>query len=239
MRADFETAVVAYEEGDYERAFTEFEKLAELGVARLQWLGTRHGKERVASGSKQFAWVLAATEQSRGAWLMETHPEMVRWRELEDPVVVCHPGGDKGRPLARTVVIGPEGGFAEDEIPDDLARWDADFYDNQLGGGADDSAPRSLVRFHRLPEIRVEQQVLQVFIFIIGLPDIAKETTPNDTATAPHQGNITKTQCPAIFSCSITHQHISLGIRHNFGSIERIMDILDEGLLITRKFHRW
>lgn len=100
------------------------EKLAELGVARLQWLETRHGKDRVASGSKQFAWVLAATEQSRGAWLMETHQEMVGWRDLEDPVVVCHPGGDDGTPHARTVVIGPEGGFSEDEIPDELARWD-------------------------------------------------------------------------------------------------------------------
>jgi RsmE family RNA methyltransferase len=100
------------------------EKLAELGVARLRWLATRHGKNRVASGSKQFAWVLAATEQSRGAWLMETSAETVEWQDLEEPVVVCHPGGDSDDPSARTVVIGPEGGFAEDEIPDDTVTWD-------------------------------------------------------------------------------------------------------------------
>jgi RsmE family RNA methyltransferase len=100
------------------------EKLAELGVARLRWLQTRHGKNRVASGAKQFAWVLAATEQSRGAWLMETSPETVRWQDLDGPVVVCHPGGESGRPHARTVVIGPEGGFAGDEIPEDVSRWD-------------------------------------------------------------------------------------------------------------------
>lgn len=100
------------------------EKLAELGVARLRWLVTRHGKNRVASGSKQFAWVLAATEQSRGAWLMETSAETIGWQALETPVVVCHPGGETGRPYARTVVIGPEGGFADEEIPEEAVRWD-------------------------------------------------------------------------------------------------------------------
>ena len=100
------------------------EKLAELGVAQLLWIRTKHGKDRVASGGKLFSWVLSATEQSRGAWLMEIHPETASWDDLEEPVVVCHPGGDSGRPYARTVVIGPEGGFADDEIPSHATRWD-------------------------------------------------------------------------------------------------------------------
>ena len=55
---------------------------------------------------------------------METTSALVSFKELEPPVVVCHPGGSQLDTRPRTVVIGPEGGFADDEIPDDLARWD-------------------------------------------------------------------------------------------------------------------
>lgn len=101
------------------------EKLAELGVSRLRWLETRHGKNRVTPAPKVFSWVLSAVEQSRGAWLMETDPGLSTWEDLEGPVVVCQPGGD-GTPPSEvgTVVIGPEGGFAEEEVPIGYARWD-------------------------------------------------------------------------------------------------------------------
>lgn len=101
------------------------EKLAELGVFSLRWLATRHGKERIASTSKIFSWVLSATEQSRGAWLMETAKDAVSLSDLAPPLVVCHPGGAGHPPVeVATVVVGPEGGFAEDEIPKDVATWD-------------------------------------------------------------------------------------------------------------------
>jgi RsmE family RNA methyltransferase len=99
------------------------EKLAELGVARLQWLMTTHGSDHVASGAKLFAWVLAAVEQSRGAWLMETSEEIVGWNDLASPMVVCDPSGESTTPSTRTVVIGPEGGWAEAEIPEGVPIW--------------------------------------------------------------------------------------------------------------------
>jgi 16S rRNA (uracil1498-N3)-methyltransferase len=102
------------------------EKLAELGVERLLWLKTHHGQGRIPSGPKAFAWILAAVEQSRGGWLMEVNAEFVSWEELEGPLVVCHSGEpvDAPPPHARTVVVGPEGGFSEDEIPANTIRWD-------------------------------------------------------------------------------------------------------------------
>ncbi len=100
------------------------EKLTELGVARLIWVKTRHGKNRVSGASKVFSWVVAAVEQSRGAWLMETSSDLVEMTDLEGVVVVCHPGGDPGPIEADVVVIGPEGGFADDELPNGTRLWD-------------------------------------------------------------------------------------------------------------------
>jgi 16S rRNA U1498 N3-methylase RsmE len=99
------------------------EKLAEMGVARLLWLETVHGQGKVPSAPKTFAWVVAATEQSRGAWLMETSPAMVRWTDLDPAYAVCEPGGRRETPEAATVVIGPEGGWAAGEIPSGALRW--------------------------------------------------------------------------------------------------------------------
>ncbi|HEX6946267.1 MAG TPA: 16S rRNA (uracil(1498)-N(3))-methyltransferase [Acidimicrobiia bacterium] len=99
------------------------EKLAEMGVARLLWLDTRHGEGRAPSAPKAFSWVLAATEQSRGAWLMEVSGQRVGLTDLEPGFVVCDQDGMRETPRATTVVIGPEGGWADGEVPADAVRW--------------------------------------------------------------------------------------------------------------------
>lgn len=120
---EMEIVVASAPPGSKDRQRYLVEKLAELGVARLIWFDARHGKQRVASSSKVFSWVVAAVEQSQGAWLMETGPEMLSWAELPTPFVVATPEGWPDPPRARTVVIGPEGGFAPDEVPVDATMW--------------------------------------------------------------------------------------------------------------------
>lgn len=115
-------AVAPPESKDRQRFLVE--KLAELGVARLIWLETKHGKERIASSSKVFNWVLAAVEQSRGAYLMEIDAGTKQLHDLEGRLVVCHPGGESTAGEADVVAIGPEGGFADEEIPTDARLWD-------------------------------------------------------------------------------------------------------------------
>ncbi len=100
------------------------EKLAEMGVARLIWLHSEHGKNRTANPAKVFSWVLAATEQSRGAWLMETSGDLMAIDQLEGSIVVCDPGGNDRPGTPEVVVIGPEGGFTESEIPEKSQLWD-------------------------------------------------------------------------------------------------------------------
>ena len=95
------------------------EKLAELGIDRLAWLETRLGEGRPPRQEKAFAWAAAALEQSRGAWLMEIDGPVslseldpstlwVAERESFPPPSVVNGG---------TLVIGPEAGFTEGEIP--------------------------------------------------------------------------------------------------------------------------
>ncbi len=120
--ATLEVAVAPPASRDRQRFLVE--KLAELGVARLRWIRTVHGQERLASPSKLRAWVTAAVEQSRGAWAMRVDADLCGWDDLAPPVAVCAlEGGDQvGNPA--TVVVGPEGGFAPGEIPAAATLWD-------------------------------------------------------------------------------------------------------------------
>lgn len=120
---EVELTVAVAPPGSKDRQRFLVEKLTELGVARLLWLETRHGKPRLTSAPKVFAWILGAVEQSRGAFLMETSPDLVTWDDLPRPYVVATPAGAPGPPSAHTVVIGPEGGFAPDEVPPEAPTW--------------------------------------------------------------------------------------------------------------------
>lgn len=101
------------------------EKLAELGVARLQWLETEFGSHKTPSGEKALSWAASALEQSRGAWLMTVDEGLVTWAELTTPAAAADPGGEKpGSLRPRTVVIGPEGGWGNEEVPANVTRLD-------------------------------------------------------------------------------------------------------------------
>lgn len=100
------------------------EKLAELGVAELRFLSTTHGQGRPPKLERLRSWAVSGLEQSRGAWLMKTSRGLVTVSDLDPPYAVCEIGGSRITPSARTVVIGPEGGWSTGEIPEEAARYD-------------------------------------------------------------------------------------------------------------------
>jgi 16S rRNA (uracil1498-N3)-methyltransferase len=116
--------VVASPPHSRDRARFMVEKLAELGVAELRFLRTVYGRGRPPRDDRTRAWAVSALEQSRGAWLMKTPSGLVDLEDVEGPYAVCDQGGSTERPLARTVVIGPEAGWAPDEIPTHAIRFD-------------------------------------------------------------------------------------------------------------------
>lgn len=98
-----------------QRARYVVEKLAELGVGRLIWVDTAHSEGRAPSPEKARAWAAAATEQSRGAWLLAI--DSASLSDLPEPVVFADPGGGRRWPSdVASVVVGPEGGFAPSEM---------------------------------------------------------------------------------------------------------------------------
>ena len=107
-----------------DRARFLVEKLAELGVDELCWLETRFGQADPPGDEKARAWSVGALEQSRGSWLMEVSgPSSLD--ELDGVLVVADLTGSDAVPLGAsryTVLVGPEGGFDESEIPDHSAR---------------------------------------------------------------------------------------------------------------------
>ncbi len=119
-----EMTVAAAPPSTKERQRFLVEKLAELGARELVWLKTRNGSQRVARQARLTSWARSGLEQSRGAWEMSVAEELRDWSDLVVPLVVCHPGGGNTVALPRTVAIGPEGGFEEDEIPAGSATWD-------------------------------------------------------------------------------------------------------------------
>ena len=113
------------------------EKAAEFGVTEVVWLATRHGEQRAPRHDKAQAWAVGALEQSRGAWLTRVAPDLATFADLsrrgESPgshVVAAHPGGTPVRDYlgahadvaTMAVAVGPEGGFADDEIPSGIER---------------------------------------------------------------------------------------------------------------------
>ncbi len=98
------------------------EKLGEVGVESLLWMKTRLSEGRLPPSNKLQAWSVSALEQSRGSWLMEVSTTQVGWNDLKPPVAVCVPGGSGSVEGCKTIVVGPEGGFAASEIPETAIR---------------------------------------------------------------------------------------------------------------------
>ena len=108
------------------RARVLVEKVAELGADRLVWLSTRHGEGRPPVPDRAHSWAVSALEQSRGHHLLATEGPVSpdhSWPPGYD-VYVADRAADGAAPTLRAdaaavvVLIGPEAGFAPDEVPE-------------------------------------------------------------------------------------------------------------------------
>lgn len=106
-----------------DRARWIVEKLQEFDVDALIWLRTENGQARPPKPDKSNKWAIGALEQSRGARLMHIE-DVGGFDSLLRPLIVADRAGvsvataiEDGGPIC--IAIGPEGGWAPGEIPED------------------------------------------------------------------------------------------------------------------------
>ena len=115
---DLEVVVAPPHERDRIRFLVE--KASELEVRRICWLRSRFGNARPQQLGRAGDWAIAALEQSQGAWLTVVDQEWITIADLgpERLTVVADQEGERFIPSPPLrVVVGPEGGWAGDEVP--------------------------------------------------------------------------------------------------------------------------
>ncbi len=98
------------------------EKLTEVGATEVWWLRTKFVQAWPAGREKAETWAVAGLEQSRGAWLptfRDAEWDDITASDLEAAVLDL--SGERGDIAAPCLlVVGPEGGFADGEVPTSL-----------------------------------------------------------------------------------------------------------------------
>lgn len=120
---DLEVAVAPPHERDRVRFLVE--KAAELEVRRIRWLRSRFGNARPNQVGRAGDWAIAALEQSRGGWLTVVEADWINAADLEGgrATVLADKEGDRFIPAPPLrVIVGPEGGWAKDEVPSEWPR---------------------------------------------------------------------------------------------------------------------
>lgn len=78
-----------------------------------------------------------------------------------------------------------------------------------------------------------EQKVVEVGIGAVGVCDVFEEDGADNAATTPHEGDGRLVQLPAVLLGGLLDEHETLGVGDDLGSIETLLQVLDESLLVT------
>lgn len=98
------------------------EKCTELGAWQIRWIRTRFGQGRPPRPDKSFAWMAGALEQSRRSWVTTIDESWCDLADLGDFVAADARGAELDAGADVVVAVGPEGGWAEDELGADVLR---------------------------------------------------------------------------------------------------------------------
>ncbi len=95
-----------------------------------------------------------------------------------------------------------------------------------LNGRGDHSAPGCLCFLDGVLEERVDEQVLQLRIFVKRFLYLAEEGRTNNTTAAPHQGDAAIVQVPVMVLGGRSHKLITLGVTDNLRGIQGLAQVV-------------
>ena len=87
----------------------------------------------------------------------------------------------------------------------------------------------------RLLEIRVQQQILQIWLSIECFLDSIQELSSDDTTTSPKQSAIPVVEIPLVLFARFLQLHKALSVRTNLGSVQSLLNGFHEELLVTHQ----
>jgi len=94
---------------------------------------------------------------------------------------------------------------------------------SQLNG----SAPPGFSPANFRAEEIVQQDVRQIRLAVVGALYVIEETAPDNASGTPQQGDISKSQVPAILFSSLTHLHEALRVGNDLGGVKGIVNSLE------------
>jgi hypothetical protein len=82
-------------------------------------------------------------------------------------------------------------------------------------------------------EVGILQQVAQDRDPYRGLLDFPQESRTDDTAAAPHERHAAVIEIPVIFLRGGAHEHVTLRIGNDLGSIQRVVQVVQQRVFIA------
>jgi hypothetical protein len=127
------------------------------------------------------------------------------------------------RKTFRTISVKPTQSSTE------CRRWNS-----QSCAFSNDITPRRLSLVDCLVEEIIEQQVLQFIVLypldcgvgggtLVGFGDVSEEDGADDTASTPHESDARVVEFPAVVVGGGTHEHETLGVGDEFGSVQCLL----------------
>ena len=105
--------------------------------------------------------------------------------------------------------------------------------DAVFDGGADGDAPVRLGAGDDVGEERIENEVFQPGVLLVGVGDAVEESGANDAAAAPDAGDVLEVEVPIVEFAGGSELDHALGVAHDFRGVERVADGVDQSRAIS------
>ncbi len=106
-------------------------------------------------------------------------------------------------------------------------------WETHLGSLSNDVSPSRLSLVDRVLEEVGEEQVLKVWVGAVRIGDVLEEDGADDAAASPHERDGWLVELPTVFLGSLLHQHETLSVGDNLGSVKCLLEVPEELLLVA------